>query len=928
MSILPDILRRWTAMKVVEGVDGALIEANCVYVPPPHAAVAVQGGRLRVRASLSDAPREYRPIDGFFDSLAAVQGADAIGIVLSGTGSDGALGLKAIKNCGGFTIAQGSDGTSPQFDDMPSGAIATGAVDLIAPAEAIPSYLMQLGAGAAEALYVIATPEELEAARLEVCSILRTRLGHDFSGYRDKTFMRRVQRRMNVLATNSLSDYIIRLQQDHEEVRMLFRDLLIRVTSFFRDSEAFESVERLVMPRIFADKHADDSVRVWVPGCATGEEAYSLAILLREQMDRLLAPPKVQVFATDIDEPAIDAARAGRYPATLLQGLSEQRRERFFRTSPSGYVIAKEIRDLCTFSSHSIVRDPPFSRMNLISCRNLLIYMNVSQQSAIIPAFHYALVPDGVLLLGISESVARYEDLFESVDKSMRVFRRRDVRSPPLNIRPQRRSDATQSRFNPPRALSNGRKPSSQNATNQPEPPQSLSATAMQEAPSAGKSALLILRRKLDVMLNIMTQRLPSIVRNFPLVKHELATTQEQLQSITEEHQAAVEELRSANEELHSLNEELQSSNEELETSKEELQSVNEELNTVNVRLSEKVDELDHANSDLLNLFSSTQIATIFLDLHMVIRGFTPAVGAIYNLIPSDQGRPLTDIVCQLKYDGLKDDVRHVLETLQPLERRVTHSNEKIHYIMRILPYRAPDSTVTGSLVTFLDVTSIVKAEAHQRLLVDELNHRVKNMLTVVGSLASQTLRQSADLESFSEAFMGRVRALTASYTLLSRQNWQTVLLRDLLIEEIQPYAASDAHNIVMHGPPVRLAAAGALALGLAIHELATNALKYGALSTQEGTVTIHWYIEQGNDGPQLQTEQNFEQYFVLQWHEAGGPTVTEPHHRGFGRTLIERVFTHELSGEARMTFDPAGVQAILRAPTGASIALPASSEA
>ena len=217
----------------------------------------------------------------------------------------------------------------------------------------------------------------------------------------------------------------------------------------------------------------------------------------------------------------------------------------------------------------------------------------------------------------------------------------------------------------------------------------------------------------------------------------------EQLQSIAEEHATTIEELRSSNEELQSVNEELQSTNEELETSREEIQSINEELNTVNVQLSAKVDELDHHNSDLKNLFDSTKVATVFLDPFMIIRSFTPEIAGIYNLIPSDIGRPLTDIICKLSYDDLRDDVQTVLKTLQPLEKRVQRHDGSAHYLMRILPYRLPNSTVDGSLITFVDVTSIVRAEEHQRLLVDELNHRVKNMLTVVISLATNTLRQS-----------------------------------------------------------------------------------------------------------------------------------------------------------------------------------------
>ena len=393
-------------------------------------------------------------------------------------------------------------------------------------------------------------------------------------------------------------------------------------------------------------------------------------------------------------------------------------------------------------------------------------------------------------------------------------------------------------------------------------------------------------------------------------LQQDLVSTQEKLQSITEEHETALEELRSANEELHSVNEELQSTNEELETSKEEIQSVNEELHTVNARLSEKVDELDRANGDLRNLFTSTEIATIFLDRHLIIRNFTPAVGNIYNLIPSDQGRSLTDIVSQLRYDALAEDVNQVLQTLQPLERRATHKNGQTHYIMRILPYREPDSTVSGTIITFIDVTGIIQAEQHQRLLVDELNHRVKNMLTVVSSLASQTLRRSQTLDEFAVTFNGRVRALTASYTLLSNQNWLSVSLQEVLIEETKPYNDQNRSNFVMEGPKVRLKPAGALALGMAIHELATNAVKYGALSVPQGQVNIAWGLESVDGGQEL----------VLNWREVNGPIVQPPRRRGFGTTLIERGFAHELSGRATLDFHPTGVHASLRAPVGAAV--------
>jgi two-component system CheB/CheR fusion protein len=385
----------------------------------------------------------------------------------------------------------------------------------------------------------------------------------------------------------------------------------------------------------------------------------------------------------------------------------------------------------------------------------------------------------------------------------------------------------------------------------------------------------------------------------------ELRDVREQLQSITEEHETALEELRSSNEELHSVNEELQSTNEELETSKEEIQSINEELQTVNTQLSGKLDELDTKNTDLKNLFESTQVATIFLDRYLILRGFTPAVVNIYNLIPSDQGRPLTDIVSRLRYSEMREDVQTVLRTLEPLERRVTRDDGALHYLMRIQPYRTPDSEVDGAVITFVDVSSIVQAEQHQRLLVDELNHRVKNMLTVVISLATQTLRRSQTLEEFSATYLGRIRALTAAYSLLSSESWQTVGLRDILTEELRPFLAADRANVVVTGPRVPLEPRAALAFGMALHELTTNAVKYGALSVPEGNLHVSWSVE---SGPGDQT-------LVLEWMESNGPAVVPPTHHGFGMTLIERGLKQDMLAEVDIAFPATGVQATVRAP-------------
>jgi two-component system, chemotaxis family, CheB/CheR fusion protein len=349
----------------------------------------------------------------------------------------------------------------------------------------------------------------------------------------------------------------------------------------------------------------------------------------------------------------------------------------------------------------------------------------------------------------------------------------------------------------------------------------------------------------------------------------------------------------------------LQSGNEELETSKEELQSMNEELQTINGQPSIKVQELDRTASDLRNLFESPQVATVFLDRFLIIRSFTPAMASIYNLIPMDGGRPLTDIVCQVDYSDLRTDVRRVLDTLEPFERRVSRQDGSLHYLMRILPYRESDNQVQGVIITFVDVTGIVQAEQHHRLLVDEMDHRVRNMLTVVIPIAGQTLRRSKTLEQFSDAYLGRIHAMAAAYTLLSRQGWKSVRLREILDEELKPFMVNGAGNVSISGPTLQMSPGGALAFGMIIHELATNAVKYGAFSTSDGHVVIDWRIEAIAGSSR----------FIFSWKEQGGLAVTPPPHHGFGTAVIDRTLKHELRGQAELDFSPNGLQATLYVP-------------
>jgi two-component system, chemotaxis family, CheB/CheR fusion protein len=390
--------------------------------------------------------------------------------------------------------------------------------------------------------------------------------------------------------------------------------------------------------------------------------------------------------------------------------------------------------------------------------------------------------------------------------------------------------------------------------------------------------------------------------RSTDQLEQELRDTRERLQATIEEYESAVEELKSSNEELQSMNEELQSTNEELETSKEELQSVNEELQTVNSELNAKVEEVDRANTDLRNVFESTQIATIFLDHNLVIRSFTPAVAGIFNLISSDRGRPLTDIVSHIEDTGdLQRDIQSVLENGHAIDRRVHRADGKAHYLMRILPYRGRNNIIDGVLVTFVNVTNMVAAEDQQRNMVEELNHRVRNMLSVVGAIANQTMARTDSPKTFAEAFLGRLRAMGKSYALVSRENWGDVSLRDILADELQTYADERKARVTLEGPELTFAAAHALALGLVFHELSTNAVRHGVLAKPKGRVSVTWKVERGR--------------LLISWVERDGGKIAKPSRRGFGTELIERELKSTLGAKVKFDYAPQGLEVEISIP-------------
>src|SRR3984893_14860255 len=426
VSLLPDLLQKHTKMPIVEATDGMRVAPNHVYLSAPGRTLAMLQGVLHVMDPDSDG-RVALPIDYFFRSLADDQGDRAIGVILSGTGTDGTLGLKAIKEHAGMTMAQ--EPQVAKYAGMPESAIRSGAVDYVRPAGSMVEQIRTFLTGVASRDAQRLAGGSPVLGRIFVA--LRDRTGHDFSVHKASTSRRRIERRMDVHQLETIEEYLRYLQVNPPEIDALFRELLIGVTSFFRDPAAFDSLARGLLPLLEARADGTD-VRVWGPGCSTGEEAYSLAMLLREYLAAQERSLRVQIFATDLDRAAIETARAGVYPSGIVADLTPERLRRWFVQEDNHYRVKKDLRDLGIFAPHDLLTDPPFTKLDLLACRNLLIYLESRAQRRLIPLFHYALKPGGLLFLGAAESIDRHDDLFSTVDRKWKLFRRVNATRPVL----------------------------------------------------------------------------------------------------------------------------------------------------------------------------------------------------------------------------------------------------------------------------------------------------------------------------------------------------------------------------------------------------------------------------------------------------------------------------------------------------------------
>ena len=980
-----DALAERTSLAVKIANEGERLESGTIYVGGSSELITITDGHVRIRPTSE--PMGHRgTVDSLLISLAEHEHDRAVAVILTGLGSDGTAGVTATKQFGGLSIAESLNG---EEDAAEQGAASpAGIVDLLCPITEIPNQIALYirGLERIDAQPESEISEQVGQVLSSIAGTLRTVTGNDFHGYKRNTFLRRVQRRMQVTQTADIDDYAAHLRKDRDEVHHLFQDLLIGVTQFFRDPKEFDALGKEI-PRLFEGKGPGDQLRVWVLGCATGEEAYSIAILLSEYLQSIDNGPTIQIFATDLDARALGAARAGRYSSAIADHVTPDRLARWFVKEGDTYRIVKEIREMCIFSPHNLIKDAPFSRIDLLSCRNLLIYLNTELQNRVIPIFHFALRPGGVLFLGASENVTRHQKLFAPVDRRNRLFRRLETPTkvlPEFPLTARLRHETVTERAAPARpasvALSISRRadqvaeryaPAYVITDTQFEVLHFSGRTGRFLEPAAGVANLNLfnlvhrdLRLDLRATLHQAAEeqkrvehlRIPikdngrSTLVNLivePLVEGtdltafvvlfqeagpvpeaaglvaggesndhverleaELRLTKDRLQATIEELESTNEELNSSNEEYQSINEELQSSNEELETSKEELQSVNEELQTVNAELDHRVRDLARANSDLRNLLESTQIATIFLDNDLRVRSFTPTATELFHLLETDVGRPIDHLGSRVDYPDLNEDVRKVLKKLGTIERDVS-SKDGRSYIARVLPYRSIDNFIAGAVITFVDVTSTVKAEsalreseARLRTLLAELQHRVRNTLAVVKSITKRTAESSGSVDEMASHLSGRLDAFARVQSAVTRNPERGIDLKGLVVDELLAHAAHEGEQVSIKGPDVALRPKAAESISLALHELTTNAVKHGALTNSGGRIKIDWKMN--GDGNALE----------FNWNEAapnGG--VPKPTRQGFGMELLTRILPYDFNAKTKVEFASQGLRFSMHLP-------------
>ncbi|MGF3521687.1 MAG: CheR family methyltransferase [Candidatus Bathyarchaeia archaeon] len=916
-STLPEILASLTRIPVQTAQNGLSIQPNNIYVNPPGKALTIKGGVLQ----LQEKQRLQKIIDTFMASLAAEHDVFPVGVVLSGTGDDGTEGLRSIKGAGGLTIVQ--DPESCQFPDMPKNAIAVGAADLVLPPEKIAHELNRLSQKSSMHGREV-SPQELaldENLLKDVFALLKGAFNVDFANYRQSTIKRRISRRMLLNNVESLEKYVEHLRTNREELAALHSDLLISVTKFFREPQAFQVLREIVLPELIKSKTAGQPLRIWIPACSTGEEVYSAAIALTEYLEESGNTARgFQIYGTDINEENVKKARRGIYPKSISRDISQERLAKFFTSTKDGYEISKKIREPCLFSKHDLTSDIPFSSMDIIFCRNLLIYFDAQTQEKVIATFHRALRPGGFLVLGEAETVGKQTHLFEQVTPRG-IYRKRSVPAVAQTAtwqpavftvekpaQPQPTHDVNKlllevdkhllGEYVPPTLVVDGNLDvlafrgdvspyvsfesgvASLNALKiLQDPLRPALDAAFFEAKNRRQTAKALVFSEKDAQkkplsiqvtpfLQSITDKQVFLVTISELsaetkreiktppglggdkdqylkeLQDELAYTKEILRSAIEQQKSVEEELRAANEELQSTNEELLATNEELETAKEELSSANEELKTLNDELRARNETLTVLNSDLNNLMANVNTAIVLVDDNYRVRRFNSAAEALMNLLPSDVGRPITDIRLGIPLDEFSSAM---IAAAKGAKVRLELQMANRRFQMRIQPYLTADKRAEGLILTIDDITELKTLEEKLNTIENFTRHDIKNKLAILKGnlyLMRNTLKNQADAEKHLEKIASATEAIdrildaAKIYHALGSQKLEMTDAGKAFDEAASLF--TDLKGIKLQNEAKGLQVLSDQMLSVLLSNLIENTLKYG-----EKTTKIKLYFQQ-----------------------------------------------------------------------------------
>ena len=838
-------------------------EANCVYVSTPGTIVTINK-RMLMAIPADQSSAVGSPVDVFFQSLANDQGSSAIGIVLSGKSSDGAKGVKAIRSVQGLTFAQIPD--SELYNTMPESTIATGKVDYVFKIDDIVQELAchsnnnVVSARAIQSHNIFtSSPKEL----MHIYNLLKKDGGVKLGGYKEPTVYRRILRRMRMHHVGNLAQYRNLLESDSKELAALQRDVLIGYTKFFRDALFFKALKSQVFPKIVLNHSQDEPIRIWIAGCSTGEEAYSVVMCFMEYLDEeSLHNTSIQVFATDVSLESIEKARTGVYSQAIAGDVSAERLNDFFVKVEGGYKIQSRIREKCLFAVQNILDDPYFSRIDLVICRNVLIYFDLQAQKKAISRFFQALSEDGFLSLGISESIGTLSDLFSLVDKKAKVYAKKTADGGILlnlsllksinfeidkhgtellndaekdhSVIESKDSDTILDHYDAVGILVN----------NELEIIQFRGSTRKYLEHMPGKASLNMMKMlRSDLIFAVGSAVNQARIMNMPIKKEnilvfdddvsclvsiniipihdtlrqeqyfvilfsdemsdnknvnqgnqhvphsiqlqqqELAVAQEYVRSVVEQYEGTNDRLRTAYEEIQSSNEELQTTNEELETLKEDVQSTNEELLASNNKLQSRNDQLVQATGDIYNLFRSINMTVIMLDKDLCIRRFNTGAEKMFRLIPTDVGRPLSDIKPKMDLGNFEEDIEQVIENLVVREREISDQNGR-WYSLQIRPYRTSDNRIDGVVVVFFDISEINALKTSLKIAQDAYEYAATIMETIHEPFAilDDKMKILSANRAFSEVFQVEPSSMNAkTIDELGSDKWNSLTLTGLL---------------------------------------------------------------------------------------------------------------------------------------------------